>query len=113
MARGGKKKAVQQSLEQTGQLPLLKKPAEVVGKSMKVIGSHWGSACPPADKNKEFVCVVKEFTFLHSFSPTDRQAGVQLLEMGEDGQGGNTDPFWMRYPFPFLESWYKAHPLPH
>jgi hypothetical protein len=114
MARGRgapKKKPVQQSLQQAGQLPLLKKPADTVGKAMKVIGSHWGSSCPPADKNKLFVVVIKEFTYLHSFSPTERGPGVQLLEMGVDGHGGQTDPFWMRYPYPFLTFWYEAHPL--
>ena len=36
---------------------------------------------------------------------------MQLLEMGVDGQGGNSDPFWMAYPYPFLKFWYEAHPL--
>ena len=98
-----RKKQVQKSLESMGTLPLLQKPGEVVGKPIKVIGSHWGSACPPADKEKEFVCVAKEFTLLHSFAPTDRSPAVQLLEMGTDGKGGNTDAFWMKYPYPFLE----------
>ena len=34
---GGGKAPVQKSLEQTGQLPLLKKPAECVGKLLGVI----------------------------------------------------------------------------
>ena len=104
-------KQQQKSLEQTGTLPLLKKPAETVGKQFKVIGSHWGSACPAADRNKEFVCVVKEFTVLHTFSPTERGPAVQLLEMGTDGMGGDSDPFWMKYPYPFLDFYYKAYPL--
>ena len=116
MVRGGgqgkaKAKPQQQSLEQAGQLPLLKKPGETVGKSIKVIGAHWGSACPPADKNKEFECVVKEYTVLHTFSPADRGPAMQLIEMGTDGHGGASEAFWMKYPYPFLEFWYKTFPL--
>jgi hypothetical protein len=117
MARGkggagkAKVKPKQQSLEQAGQLPLLKKPGETVGKPINVIGSHWGSACPQADKDKQFVCVVKEYTLLHTFSPAERGPAMQLLEMGVDAKGGDSEPFWMKYPYPFLEFWYKAYPL--
>ena len=67
-------KVVQKSLEQTGQLPLLKKPIECVGKHLKLPGSYWGSSCPAGDKDKTFVIVVKDFTTLHTFSSTKRGA---------------------------------------
>ena len=36
---------------------------------------------------------------------------MKLSEMGTDGQGGNSEAFWMRYPFPFLNFWYATYPL--
>eukprot|EP00966_Prymnesium_polylepis_P265410 6131428-Prymnesium_polylepis.1 len=35
---------------------------------------------------------------------------MQLQEMGVDGGGGNSDPFWMKYPAPFLTFYYKTFP---
>ena len=79
--RGGTKpKSVQKSLEQSGQLPTLKKPAETVGKTIKIPGEHWGANCPSADKKKLFLCTIKDFTLLHTFSPTEKgHKGVTWL----------------------------------
>ena len=96
-SRTSKKKPVQRSLEQTGQFPLLKKPSDVVGKHIGVPGEHWGSACPPADKNKIFQCIITDYTVLHQHSPLERWPAMKLSEMGTDGQGGNSEAFWMRY----------------
>jgi hypothetical protein len=111
--RGGTKpKSVQKSLEQSGQLPTLKKPAETVGKTIKIPGEHWGANCPSADKKKLFLCTIKDFTLLHTFSPTEKGPAMQLIDMGTDGQGGESaDPFWVGYPFPFLKFWYETFPL--
>ena len=105
-----KKQVVQKSLEQVGQLQTLKKPHEAIGKTIGVIGSHWGSACPAGDKDKIFKCTIKDFTLLHVFSPTEKGPAMQLIEMGTDGQGGNSAVFWMGYPYPFLTFWYNTFP---
>jgi hypothetical protein len=105
-----KKPPVQKSLEQVGQLPKLKKPQEAIGKTIEVIGSHWGSACPSGDKDKIFFCTINDFTLLHVFSPTKRGPAFQLTDMGTDGQGGDSERFWMEYPYPFLEFYWKTFP---
>ena len=105
-----KKKPVQKSLEQVGQLPTLKKPIEAIGKTLEVIGAHWGSACPSGDKDKIFSCTINDFTLLHVFSPTKRAPAFQLTDMGTDGLGGNSERFWMEYPYPFLEFYWKTFP---
>ena len=109
--RPKKKQVVQRSLEQSGQFPLLKKPAECVGRNIGVLGEHWGSACAPADKTKTFLCTVMDYTLVHVHSPTERWPAMKLVEMGTDGTGGNSEAFWMRYPFPFLTFWYKTYPM--
>ena len=106
-----KKKQVQRSLEQSDLLPTLKKPLESVGKTIDIPGSHWGDQCPAADKEKIFKCTINDYTVLHDFSPRDRGPGMQLTDMGVDGQGGNSVRFWMKYPYPFLNFFYKTFPL--
>eukprot|EP00966_Prymnesium_polylepis_P326901 7382778-Prymnesium_polylepis.1 len=70
MARGkNKAKPVQVRLTDVGGLPLLKKPHEQVGKIIKVPGAHWGSACPPSDRNKEFQCTILD----HSIAYRDEE----------------------------------------
>ena len=56
---------------------------------------------------------IKDYTVLHQFAPTLRKPAFQLIEMGMDGQGGNSDLFWMEYPYPFLEFYYETFPLVH
>jgi hypothetical protein len=114
------KKTVQASLTDVGGLPLLKKPHEKIGKTVGVVGSHWGSACPPSDKNKTFQCTVLDHSLAHRDERDDDDdddtpqqppyQAFQLQEMGVDGTGGNSDPFWMKYPLPFLTFWYQTYP---
>ena len=111
MPRAKKKKPVQRSLEESGQYPLLKKPSDCIGKNVGVPGSHWGSACPAADTDKVYLCTITDYTVLHAQSPTERWPALKLVEMGVDGEGGNSEAFWMRYPFPFLTFWYATYPL--
>ena len=105
------KKPVQRSLEQSGQFPLLKKPATCIGRNFGIPGEHWGTSCPPADRSKLFQCTVIDYTLLHVHSPTERWPAMKLVEMGLDGQGGNSESFWMRYPYPFLKFWYGTYPV--
>lgn len=115
MARGaaGKKKnraTVQQSITENF-LPLLKKPAEMIGKTFKVPGVHWGSSCPAAQANKNFVCAIKDFSFAYKETPDGTPCQAFLLsELGEDGHGGNSVDFWMKYPTPMLQYWYDTYP---
>ena len=106
-----KKKTVQQSLEQSGQFPLLKKPADCVGKNVGVPGEHWGESCPAADRGKTFQCTITDYTLVHTHSPTEKWPAMKLVEMGIDGHGGHSESFWMRYPYPFLKFWYASYPL--
>ena len=114
MARGkNKAKPVQVRLTDVGWLPLLKKPHEQVGKIIKVPGAHWGSACPPSDRNKEFQCTILDHSIAYHDEEEDDSTpyeAMQLQEMGVDGGGGNSDPFWMKYPAPFLTFYYKTFP---
>jgi len=107
-----KKPAVrQQSLEATGHLPLLAKPIELVGKQVSVPGSFWGTAARRGEANQIYICIINDFTLLHTFSATDKGPAFQLIECGVTGSEGNSEPFWMQYPFPFLEFWYKDNPI--
>ena len=107
MARGkGKKAAVQSTLRIAGILPTLKKPSEAVGRKAHVPGSYW-EKCAAADKDKKYVCIVREFDALHRFTGGRAPgAAFELQEMGEDGQGSleqgvaSGEVFWMSYPEP-------------
>lgn len=112
--RGQKKKnaVLQVSLEEVNMLPLLKKPLEMIGKEVLVPGSHWGDSCTNArDKNRKFVCVVMDFCLTHRFEQNETPCtAFKLHEMGVDGTGGNSEPFWMKYPMPFLTFYYETFP---
>lgn len=102
--------AKQQNIQDTLQ-PLLPKPTEMKGETLKVPGAHWGSACDAAERAKLFVCTILDFSFIHRFTPQDAPTQVfQLSERGEDGHGGNSVDFWMKYPQPFLQYWYATYP---
>ena len=89
---------VQTGLTDVNMLPLLKKPIEAVGKEIGVIGSHWGSSCPSSDRNKIFKCIVSDFSIAHRMDEDEPPTkAFQLSEMGVDGSGGNSVPFWMVY----------------
>lgn len=105
-----RKRQHQASLEDVGNFPLLKKPHEVIGKEFTVPGSHWGTSAGRGEANKEYVCIIQDFSLLHTFSPTERSGAMQILEVGESGSAGRSESFWMPYPFPFLKFWYKSHP---
>ena len=95
-----------------GFLPQLKEPAKSVGKLVYVIGSHWDN-CTAAEKNKHFNCAITDFEAIHTWPNQDKTGAMKVLMMGEkDGpQIDGGDHFWIRYPLPFLEYYYAAHPL--
>ncbi|KAL1514689.1 hypothetical protein AB1Y20_003777 [Prymnesium parvum] len=90
MGRGStRKKPVQRSLEQAGSLPLLKKPNEVIGKEFTVPGSYWGAAATRGEAKQEYICIISDFSLLHTFSPTDRGAAMKIVEAGVTGKLSN------------------------
>lgn len=91
--------------------PLLSKPGDMTGETFKVPGEYWGTACPAADREKMFVVAIQEFSFCYRETPAATPGQAYLLrEQGEDGHGGASVDFWMRYPLPFLKYWYQSHP---
>ena len=96
-----------------GFLPQLKKPAEAVGKQIYVLGQYWEN-CPAEDKSKEYNCVVTDFDAIHTWPDGNAKTSamkVMMLGVKDGPQIDSGDHFWMRYPLPFLEYFYKAHPL--
>ena len=97
-----------------GFLPQLKKPAAAVGKEIYVLGQYWEN-CPAEDKRKQYNCVVTDFDAIHTWpdSGKTKSSAMKVMMLGEkDGpQMDGGDHFWMRYPLPFLEYYYLAHPL--
>ena len=113
--RQNKRKTYSQpDLTTTNLLPLLKKPMELIGRKIKVPGTYWAENAAPAEIDKNFVCVCVDFELIHRFNRDKadelKSNAVKLTEMGESGEGGNSDDFWMRYPHPFLEYYYKTFP---
>ena len=66
--------AKQQQLEQ---LPLLKKPLELIGTNLKVPGAFWEGRMTDEEKKTLYVCSIREFSALHSLVP-QRQQGPRL-----------------------------------
>ena len=108
--------AKQQQLEQ---LPLLKKPLEVVGEKVNFPGSFWEGRMTAEEKDTQYVCIVREFSALHTFGDGSKAAkgqAFQLQEMGPAGTGSlehgdsSGDIFWCKYPFPFLTFFYDTYP---
>ena len=91
----------QQQLEQ---LPLLKKPLELVGTQIKQVpGSYWKGRMSAAEKEALYVCSIRDFSALHMFPDESKGQGFQLQEMGESGTGSlehgdaSGDIFWMQW----------------
>ncbi|KAL1499325.1 hypothetical protein AB1Y20_011533 [Prymnesium parvum] len=78
---------------------------------MSVPGSYWGTAARRGEAVQQYICIINDFTLLHSFSATQKGPAFQLMECGVTGSEGNSEPFWMPYPYPFLEFWYKENPI--
>ena len=66
-------------------VPLLTKPAEVIGDYISMQGKEW-PGCPAADKDKWYRCVVRHFEAMHEFGAS-KSAAFEVQEMGESGDG--------------------------
>ena len=102
------KTAKQSHLEQM--LPLLKKPLEVVGEAIKVPGAFWEGSMTEDEKKELYICNVRDFSALHTFTGGMKGQGFELQEMGKTGTGSlehgdaSGEIFWMKYPFPVCAS---------
>ena len=98
-----KGKAKQQQLEQ---LPLIKKPLELIGEYINVPGAFWQGRMSAAEKETLYKCVVREHSALHKFIDGTMSEAFELQEMGAAGTGSlehgdaSGEIFWMVYPFP-------------
>ncbi|KAL1522039.1 hypothetical protein AB1Y20_021684 [Prymnesium parvum] len=100
------KRKIQQSLEVSGAiLPKVKKPLELIGKQIKVPGSFWGSSATATEQKKLYVCTIVDYQLARIFNRGSGEEedykkadGFKLTEMGTEGQGGNSEDFWMEYP---------------
>ena len=91
MARQGKgvlrgkpaarKASKQQAISQVGLLPELKKPAEAIGKFIKLPGSFWDGRLSAEEKSALFKCAVVQFSAVHTFADGHKAAAFQLQEM--------------------------------
>ena len=88
-------------------LPVLTKPAEVIGDYVSLQGKEW-TGCPAADKEKWFRCTVRQFEGVHDFGAF-KSAAFQVQEMGQSGEGSlepgvaSGGQFWIAYVNPFLK----------
>ena len=102
-----KGKTAQQT--QLEQLPLLKKPLELVGQTINVPGAYWQGRMSATEKETlyvHYVCVVRDFSALHKFMDGSTSQAFELQEMGAAGTGSlekgdaSGEIFWIVYPFP-------------
>ena len=97
------KAPMQQQLEQ---LPLIKKPLQIIGMYINVPGAYWQGRMSATEKETMYKCVVREHSALHKFSDGTMKEAFELQEMGAAGTGSlehgdaSGDIFWMVHPFP-------------
>ena len=99
MGKKGKARKPAAGLAALGVLPPLKKPTSAIGKTLHIPGSWWHGE----DPKKMCEATVTEFDAVHRFSGSVSSA----MELTVDG---DISTYWMKYPMPFLEHWYKSHP---
>ena len=97
------KAPMQQQLEQ---LPLIKKPLELIGDHVNVPGAFWEGRMSAAEKETLYKCVVRDHSALHKFINGHTSEAFEVQEMGAAGTGSlergdaSGDIFWIAYPFP-------------
>ena len=80
----GKKTSVQAELEQ---FPLLKKPLELIGKTINVTGDYYEGKLSDEERRAAYLHIVTDHSALHKFAGGKMQEAFQLKEMGESGTG--------------------------
>ena len=75
--------------KQLNQMPLLKKPAEQIGKQIKVPGAFWEGNMTPEEKALEYQCTIRSYEALHKFpgGGVGQAFELQEMQMGVNGTG--------------------------
>ena len=96
-----KRKGAMQS--QLNQLPLLKKPSELIGTQIKVPGAYWDGRMSDEEKAMLYLCGIRDYSALHTFASGAKGQAFELQEMGAAGTGSlehgdaSGEMFWMQY----------------
>ena len=96
---------MQQQLEQ---LPLIKKPLELIGDPVNVPGTFWEGRMSAMEKETLYKCVVRDHSALHKFINGPMSEAFEVQEMGAMGTGSlehgdaSGEIFWIAYPFPVM-----------
>ena len=79
-----KRKGAMQS--QLNQLPLLKKPSELIGTQIKVPGAYWDGRMSDEEKAMLYLCGIRDYSALHTFASGAKGQAFELQEMGAAGR---------------------------
>ena len=117
--KGSKRKeSALQSTLQSPKYPLVKDKGSHYGKQIKVLGSHWDGRMSAEEKKTAYLCTVLDFDVMHKMpGKTTPEQEFKVQEMGEAGTGSlekgdaSGETFWIAYPMPYLEFYYKTFPL--
>lgn len=112
--RGRPKK--QTTITQLGMLPMLQKPTETIGATIQLPGDYWdwrSSRDAAAAKAQTFECTVCSFDAMHTWTESGKPpSAVFEVQDPDPAEDGSHATLWIPYPRPFLEHWYKTHPMP-
>ena len=89
MAPKGKGKAQQPAItSHVPSFPAIKKPMELLGKSIGVMGAYWVGQMSDTERATEYICTITDFTLAHKFTPDGvPKSAFKLQEMGPAGTG--------------------------
>ena len=90
---------------------LLKSPDKATkGIDLCVPGTFWKHESA-REQALSYMCTGVDWTLTYREEPGSTPGpAVGMIECGAEGQRGTGAPFWIPYPEPFLEYWYKQFP---
>jgi hypothetical protein len=104
---GRKKK--QRNLSEMGVVKLLGKVDDAIGEIVQVPGTVWNWGDDEAEcANQDYACTVTSYTSLHRFTNGTPPGRAFQLEDPDRTDSGEARLFWIAYPIPFMEYWYKG-----
>jgi hypothetical protein len=104
----------QSTLSSVGISPKLARPSDAIGETIMVPGSYWpwkNKDLALQNAEKLFECTIMGFDAMHRPDNGTPSASFQLQDPDIEEDGSHTQ-FWMAYPSPFLQYWYKSHAMP-
>ena len=104
----------QSTLSSVGIFPKLTRPGDAIGETITVPGSYWpwkNKDLALQNAEKLFECTIMGFDAMHRPDNGIPSASFQLQDPDIEEDGSHTQ-FWMAYPSPFLQYWYKSHAMP-